>query len=92
MKPAASLSNMSYHNNVIQAFKSWKINFFNFSIFLRKTPSQKWCFQISMHRLKGNSHQKISVDNMVDDRATPEKVFGVSLAYVRSLKGSQKAG
>ena len=26
------------------------------------------------------------------DRATPEKFFGVSLAYVRSLEGSQKAG
>ena len=26
------------------------------------------------------------------DRATPEKFFGVSIAYVRSLEGSQKAG
>ena len=69
MKPAASLSNMSYHN--IQALNRGKSTF---SIFF----------------LKGNSHQKISVANMIDDRATPEKFFGVSLAYVRSLKGSQR--
>ena len=41
-------------------------------------------------KLKG----ELSPQNMCGlyDRASPEKCFGVSLAYVRSLEGSQKAG
>ena len=40
--------------------------------------------------LKGELSPKIKCGKY--DKATPEKFFGVSLAYVRSLEGSQKAG
>ena len=40
--------------------------------------------------LKVISHQKLRVHEKYD-RATPEKSFGVSLAYFRSLEGSQTA-
>ena len=45
---------------------------------------------VAIDHLKGNSHQNIKCG--LYDRATPEKFFGLSLAYVRSLEGSQKAG
>ena len=40
--------------------------------------------------LKGNSHQKLSVANVIE--LLLKSFFGVSLAYVQSLEGSQKAG
>ena len=40
--------------------------------------------------LLGNSHQRLSVANMIE--LLLKSFFGVSLAYVRSLEGSQKAG
>ena len=41
-------------------------------------------------RIKWKSHQNVSVDNMIE--LLLKSFFGVSLAYVRSLEGSQKAG
>ena len=44
---------------------------------------------------KGNNHEgKLSPKNKCGqyERATSEKLFGVSLAYFQSLEGSQKAG
>ena len=40
--------------------------------------------------LKGNSHQKLSVANVIE--LVLKSFFGVSLAYVKSLEGSQNAG
>ena len=46
--------------------------------------------QAQWNPVKGELSPKIKFG--LCDRATPEKFFGVSLAYVRSLEGSQKAG
>ena len=52
-------------------------------------PAYVWLWQITP-ALKGNYHQKIRVANTID--LLLKGFFGVSLAYIQSLEGSQKVG